>query len=80
MSNKIKVIALVGGTKHRIYGPLEEGKEYAIEVSRFGDKIFKPKSREDKKAIEKYIASLNKTGEAAAAPPEEKIEEDSSNG
>lgn len=77
MSNKIKVIALVGATKHRIYGPLEEGKEYEIEVSHFGDKIFKPKGKEDKKVIEKYIASLNKPGEVAAAPPEEKIEEDS---
>lgn len=84
MSNKIKVIALVGATKHRIYGPLEEGKEYAIEVSHFGDKIFKPKGKEDKKVIEKYLASLDKTRnktenekeEVAAAPPEEKIKED----
>ena len=77
MLNKIKAIALVGATKHRIYGPLEEGKEYEIEVSHFGDKIFKPKGKEDKKAIEKYIASLNEKEEVAAAPSEEKIKEDS---
>jgi hypothetical protein len=80
MSVKIKVIALVGATNHRSYGPLKEGKAYEIDVRRFGDKIFKPKSREDKKVLEKYIASLNKTEEVAAAPPEGKIEEDSSNG
>lgn len=59
MSVKIKVIALVGGTNHRTYGLLEEGKEYTIDVLDFGDKIFRPKTKKDKKAIKDYIASLN---------------------
>ncbi len=80
MSVKIKVISLIGGTNHRSYGPLVEGKEYEIEVSRFCDRIFRPKTKKDEKAIKDYIASLNKPGEVAAAPPEGKIEEDSSNG
>ena len=75
MSVKIKVTALVGNTNHRVYGPLEEGKEYEIEVGHFGDRIFRPKTKKDEKAIKVYIASLNKTGEEAAAPPEEKTGE-----
>lgn len=60
---KVKVISLIGGTTHPVLGNLEEGKEYEIDVCRFGDKIFKPKGKEDKKVIEKYIASLSKLGE-----------------
>ena len=60
---KIKVIALIGGTTHPVIGKLEEGKEYEIDVRRFGDKIFKPKGREDKKVIKEYITSLSKPGE-----------------
>ena len=74
-AKKIKVISLIGGTNHPAHGRLEEGKEYEIEVSQFGDQIFKPKTRGDEKAIRDYLASMEKTEEktkeAAAAPLEE---------
>ena len=75
MSTRIKVIAIIGGTKHPVHGRLVEGQELEIDVEQFGDEIFKPKRKEDEKAIKKYLASLEKTEEAAAAPLEEKTEE-----
>ena len=72
---KIKVISLIGGTNHPTFGRLEEGKEYDIDVSQFGGEIFKPKTRGDEKALKDYLASLGKTEEAAAAPPEENKKE-----
>lgn len=75
MPGKIKVISLIGGTNHPTHGRLEEGKEFEIEVSQFGDEIFKPKGKADEKALKVYLASLGKTKEAAAAPSENKTEE-----
>lgn len=72
---RIKVIAIIGGTKHPVHGRLAKGKEFEIDVEQFGNEIFKPKRKEDEKAIKKHLASLKKTEEVAAAPLEEKKEE-----
>lgn len=40
MAKKVKVIGKIGNTCHPRLGMLEEGQEYEIEESAFGDEIF----------------------------------------
>ena len=72
---RVKVIAIIGGTKHPTHGRLVKDKEYEIDVDKFGDQIFKPKTKADEKVLKDYLVSLEKKEEPVAAPLEEKQEE-----
>lgn len=59
---RIRVIVRSGvdGQTHPKHGLLKGGTELEINVDQFADQLFKPKRKEDEKAIKNYLSSLEK--------------------
>ena len=72
---KITVKSKIGGTIHRQLGRLEEGKEYPIDVEKFGDHLFhEPEDQKELEALKAYRESLKKSEKIEE--PEELAEEE----